>query len=240
MDSKTFEEAIEQGQWPLEIDELSVYQAFGQVQDGRKKRAVRYRVEEILLLILLGKLVGMKTPAAIAEWVRHRAVQLRKMLSWKRAGFLCASTYSNVLRRLDAQQLKQILADLLLGAEASLRCEEEPSRVVGDEQGQKHTHLALDGKTLRGTFGHLAPDERKMHQLGLYETQTGVLLKEQVMGEKETELSVMTSFLTPQEDLHLFFTEPEARLPGLAQGPDGGQRAWTAGETGTDRHHRTQ
>lgn len=68
MDSKTFEEAIEQGQWPLEIDELSVYQAFGQVQDGRKKRAVRYRVEEILLLILLGKLVGMKTPAAIAEW----------------------------------------------------------------------------------------------------------------------------------------------------------------------------
>ncbi len=198
MDYNTFEEAIEQGQWPMEIDERSVYQAFEQVQDGRQKRGVRYRVEEILLLILLGKLVGMRTPAAIAEWVRHRAVQLKKLLSWKRAGFPCASTYSNVLRRLDSQQLNQVLADLLTRAEASKRCGEEPSRLVGDEKAQKHEHLALDGKTLRGTLGHSATDERKMHQLGLYETQTGVLLKEEVTGEKQNELSIVSEFLTPQ------------------------------------------
>ena len=45
-------------------------------------------------------------------------------------------------------------------------------------------HVALDGKTLRRTLGHTAADQKKIHQLTLYDTQTGVLLKEQVTGEK--------------------------------------------------------
>lgn len=36
-----------------------------------------------------------------------------------------------------------------------------------------------------------------MHQLGLYETKTGLLLKEQVTGEKQNELSIVSEFLTP-------------------------------------------
>jgi predicted transposase YbfD/YdcC len=181
----------------MEIDALSVYGAFEQVRDGRHKRGVRYQVEEILTLLLLGKLAGMTTPAAIAEWVRHRAEQLKQLLPWKRTSFPCASTYSNVVRTLDAQQLTQVLAQLLTRAEASQRCGEEPSRLVADAQCQTHEHLALDGKTLRGTLKHLAIDQKKMHQLALYEVQTGVLLKEQVTGEKQNELSIVSEFLTP-------------------------------------------
>jgi predicted transposase YbfD/YdcC len=197
MDYNTFEEAIEQGQWPMKMDEMSVYHAFEQVQDGRKKRGVRYALSDILMLLLLGKLVGMKTPAAIAQWVRLRAVPLKKILAWQRDEFPCASTYSNVLRTLDSHQLNEVLAHLLTRAEAEKRWEEEPSRLVGDAQAQIHVHLALDGKTLRGTLGHAAPEEQKMHQLGLYETHTGVLLKEQVVGDKENELSIVSQFLTP-------------------------------------------
>ena len=36
-----------------------------------------------------------------------------------------------------------------------------------------------------------------MHQVGLYETQTGVLLKEQIVSEKQNELSVVSEFLRP-------------------------------------------
>lgn len=108
MDYNTFEEAIEQGQWPMEINEEGVYEAFKQVPDGRKKRGIRYRLEDILLLIVLGKLVGMKTPAAIAQWVRLRAVQLKRLLSWPRPSFPCASTSSNVLQVLDSRQLNQV------------------------------------------------------------------------------------------------------------------------------------
>lgn len=197
MNYSTFEEAVEQGQWPIKIDVLSVYRAFEQIIDGRHKRGVRYRVEEILTLILLGKLAGMTTPAAIAEWVRHRAEQLKQFLPWKRASFPCASTYSNVLRTLDAAQLTQVLAQFLTRAEASQRCGEEAGRLGTDTQGWVHEHLALDGKTLRGTLGHVATDQKKMHQLALYEVQTGVLLKEQVTGEKQNELSMVSEFLTP-------------------------------------------
>jgi hypothetical protein len=57
--------------------------------------------------------------------------------------------------------------------------------------------VALDGKILRGMLGHAQPDQQPMHQLGLYETKTGLLLKEQVTGEKQNELSIVSQFLTP-------------------------------------------
>jgi catechol 2,3-dioxygenase len=60
----------------------------------------------------------------------------------------------------------------------------------------QHMHLALDGKTLRGPLGHEAPDQKKMHQLVLYEMRTGLLLKEQVVGDKQNELSIVAQFLT--------------------------------------------
>lgn len=180
-----------------EIEAMSVYRAFEQVQDGRRKRGVRYSVAQILTLIALGKLVGMTTPAAVAEWVRLRAGWLKQVLAWTRPSFPCASTYSNVLRKLDAEQVNEVLSQLLIRLEASRRCGEEPSRMANQEEGQQHVHLALDGKTLRGTLGHQAAEERPMHQLGLYETQTGVLLKEHIVGEKQNELSIVEEFLTP-------------------------------------------
>ena len=50
-----------------QIDALSVYRAFEQIQDGRHKRGVRYSSALILTLIVLAKLAGMTTLAAIAE-----------------------------------------------------------------------------------------------------------------------------------------------------------------------------
>jgi hypothetical protein len=145
-------EGMEQAELALEIDALSVYRAFEQVQDGRHKRGVRYQVALILTLIVLSKLAGMSTPAAIAEWVRLRADWLRQVLPMARQTFPCASTYSNVLRALDAEQVNQVLAQLLTRVRASQRCGEEPSRLLGQAQHEQPTHLALDGKTRRGTL----------------------------------------------------------------------------------------
>src|SRR5258708_29869901 len=85
-----------------ESEAMSVYRAFEQVVDGRHKRGVRYSIAQILTLVALGKLVGMTTPAAIAEWVRLRAEWLKQVLAWPRPSFPRASTYSNVLRTLDS------------------------------------------------------------------------------------------------------------------------------------------
>jgi predicted transposase YbfD/YdcC len=198
MNYTTLQEVMEQGEWEQQIDAFSVYQACEQIEDGRHKRGKRYSVALIVTLILLGKLAGMSSLAGIADWVRLRAGWLSQVLPTTRTSFPCAATYSNVLRAIDVEQVRPVLNDLLTRVGASQRCEEEPSRLLQDEQHrEEHVHVALDGKTLRGTLGHRAPDQQKMHQLALYETGTGVILKEQVTGEKQNELSIVSQFLTP-------------------------------------------
>jgi hypothetical protein len=56
---------------------------------------------------------------------------------------------------------------------------------VEDEQ----MHVIVDGKILCGTREHLAEDQKKMHHVNLYEAQTGVVLKEHMVAEKEGELT---------------------------------------------------
>jgi predicted transposase YbfD/YdcC len=197
MNYSTFEETVEHIQVPVEIDAMSVYRALEQVQDGRHKRGVRYSVALILTLILLAKLAGMTTPGAIAQWVRLRANWLRQVLPITRPSFPCAATYGNVLQAVDAEQLNQVVMQALSRLAATQRCGDEPSRLVGQAQREEHVHVALDGKTLRGTLGHEPADQKTMHQLALYETQTGVILKEQVTKEKQNELSIVSQFLTP-------------------------------------------
>jgi predicted transposase YbfD/YdcC len=193
----TLEEAMEQVGWDQQLDALSVYRAFEQIEDGRHKRGVRYSVALILTLIVLGKLAGMTTLAGIADWVRLRAGWLSQVLPCTRKSFPCAATYSNVLREVEAAQVSQVMNDLLTRVGAAKRCAEEPSRLMQQAEQKAQVHVALDGKTLRGTLGHEAPDQHKMHQLALYETQTGVILKEQVTAEKQNELSIVSQFLTP-------------------------------------------
>ncbi len=139
----------------------------------------------------------MTTPLAIAEWVRLRAQCLRQVLPMTRKSLPCAATYTNVLRAVDAEQVNQVLMQALARLVATQRGGDEPSRLAGQAQRETQSHVALDGKTLRGTLAHEAADQKKMHQVAWYETQTGVILKEQVTGEKQNELSIVSQFLTP-------------------------------------------
>ena len=72
---------------------------------------------------------------------------------------------------------------------------EEDGACVVLGSGVEHTqsHVALDGKTLRGTLGHTAADQQKMYYWLSTNTQTGVLLKEQVTGKKQNELSIVSA-----------------------------------------------
>ena len=142
MNDITQEEASEEGERPVAIEELSVYRACEQIADGRAKRGVRYSVALVLSLLLLGKLAGMTTPEAIADWVRLRGEWLRRVFPLSRANFPCASTYRNVLRVLDAEQVNQVLSSLLIRAAAAKRCGEEPGRLVGQVEREEHVHVA--------------------------------------------------------------------------------------------------
>jgi DDE_Tnp_1-associated len=57
---------------PFPIDPTSLYHAFAQVQDGRKRRGKRYPVALILTLSMLGKRAGETTISGIVDWVKLR------------------------------------------------------------------------------------------------------------------------------------------------------------------------
>jgi hypothetical protein len=59
--------------------------------------------------------------------------------------------YSEALARCDAQQIVTVVASVVLKARAVEQCGSEPSRLEAHQQEEVLTHVAMDGKTLRGT-----------------------------------------------------------------------------------------
>jgi predicted transposase YbfD/YdcC len=177
-----------------------LYRAFERVKDPRKKRGVRYPLPLILSLIVLGKVAGMKTLAAIAHWVRLRKEDVAKEFHLEYARFPCAATYSNLLQEVDLQEVTEAIAGCLTKQAATWRCENEPSRLSNQNGKQEKEHVALDGKTMRGTLKHDCAEQTPVHLLALYEVQTGLVLAQEKMEEKENEISAAKDLLTP---LHL-------------------------------------
>jgi predicted transposase YbfD/YdcC len=170
--------------WESEQEVLSIYAAMQQLSDRRRRQGRRYPLALMLTYLLLAKAAGETTLLAVAEWIRLRGNWLQTILPGVRGAFPCAATYSNVLRAVDPEEMNAVLMSLLTRARAQ-------DRKPGEQE-----HVALDGKTLRGTQHHLPEDQKKMHQVNLYETQTGIVLKEQIVGDKANELSRIQEFLT--------------------------------------------
>lgn len=185
MNYSMIKEARELAGWNAESEVLSVYQALEKLTDQRRAQGKRYSLALLLTCVLLAKMAGESTLQAITEWVRLRSCWFQQVLPETRAQFPCAATYSKVLRRIDAEQVNQILMELLTRVRAARR-----------QKGEQE-HVILDGKTLRGTQGHLAEDQRKMHHMNLYEANTGIVLQQRMVAEKAGELTHMTEFLTP-------------------------------------------
>jgi len=119
----------------VEFEVNSLYEVLQEVSDKRKARGKRYSVALVLALSVLAKLGGEDKPEGMAEWVRLRAEQLRASLGLERATLPSAATYRRVLGdAIDIVELEQVVGAFFA------RCQRP------DE------HLAIDGKTLRGTI----------------------------------------------------------------------------------------
>jgi len=180
----------------LTIDPASLYSAFEQVTDGRKKKGKRYPLPLLLTLLMLGKLAGETTVNGIVDWVKERQGWLRYQLNWPKR-FPTNSTYSEALARCDAQQLVTVIASVLLKARAVEQCGTEPSRLQAHQQEEALTHVAMDGKTVRGTLGHESEGQPSVHLLSLYECHSGIVLTQRAVQSKENEISAAAALVHP-------------------------------------------
>ncbi len=154
----------------------SLYEALKQVHDRRKARGKRYDVALVLALSVLAKLGGEDTPEGMAEWVKLRGEQVGLALGLKRRQMPHAATYRRVLgQAIDIQQLEQIVGTFFA------RC-----------QGTGE-HLAMDGKTLRGTIE--TGQTSGVHLLAVYAVGVGVVLHEVNVALKENEITAAPKVL---------------------------------------------
>jgi predicted transposase YbfD/YdcC len=108
----------------------------------------------------------------------------------------CANTYKYALARLDSQQINEQFGAWLVRAEAERRCGAEPSRLVG-QLDQRAVHLAIDGKVLKGTGKQVYGGEKpQKHILHVYEVQTGIVVHQCPIDEKQNEVSALKPLLT--------------------------------------------
>src|SRR5947208_4256232 len=172
-------------------------EALKQVKDGRKKRGCRSSLALILTLLLLARLAGETEIRAAAQWIKLRKGWIIEQLHLTRASVPCQGTYLYALERIDAQELLEVVAGSLTKWEAAQRCENEPSRLAEQAGQQEKQHVAVDGKTMRGTLAHESADQPSVHVLSVYEVRTGLVLAQRSVAEKENEISAVKDLLTP-------------------------------------------
>jgi hypothetical protein len=178
MECSTF---IEKMQAPAGVEGVavgSIYTVLQRVKDGRKARGQRYAAAVVLTLMLLAKLAGQKTVSGIAEWVRLRAEWVQGQLPFKDGRLPCANTYQYVCDHVAVDELNEYLGESFgTAARAKVAQALTTAPVV---------HLAVDGKSLRGTR-RITTAKAATQVVGLYNVSGEYMVRQRAIASKGKE-----------------------------------------------------
>jgi predicted transposase YbfD/YdcC len=164
------------------LDLAALYHHFQRIPDLRERRGVRYPLALLLTIALWAKLAGASQLRAIAEWARERQGELAERFHLPRPRMPHPTTWSRVFGSavaLDA--LEQQLALLVAPS---------PTAEVPAPASE---HLAIDGKTLRGTIPH--GSSQGVHLVSAYAVATARVLDQEAVTTKENELVAVPRLL---------------------------------------------
>ena len=147
----------------------SVYEYLSKLTDVRKARGKLYRLETVLLLIVLAKLCGCDRPVEIADWAKNHQEQLVQLLQLRRPSMPHHNTY----RRILAQVVYQ----------------EEIESLVGkyNQCGAHGEVYALDGKAVRGM--RKKDEDGGAYLLSVYDVAQAKVMSQVEVGRKENEIT---------------------------------------------------
>jgi predicted transposase YbfD/YdcC len=153
----------------VEFDAGSVYERLSKLTDVRKAQGKLYRLEMVLVIIVLAKLCGEDRPYGIADWAKNHREQVVELLHLERPNMPSHHT------------IRRIMGKVVY--------EEEIERLVGEyNQGGEHGDVyAMDGKAMRGM--RKKDDEGSEYLLSVYDVQQGKVLSQVEVGRKENEIS---------------------------------------------------
>jgi hypothetical protein len=147
----------------------SVYEGLSKITDKRKAQGKIYRLETIMIIIILAKLSGEDKPSGIAEWGKHHGEEIVELMQLKKSQMPSLNTY------------RRMLADVV--------CQEEVERMVGkyNQQGEHGEVYGLDGKAVRGM--RKKDEEGSEYLLSVYDVKQMKVLAQVEVGRKENEIS---------------------------------------------------
>jgi len=164
----------------------SLMAALQHISDPRKPRGVRYRLVDLLTLLILAKLGGEDGMKGMAEWVRLRGECLVRLLKLERDSLPHQTTYERLMDRLESSEVEQAVGHYF--------AQQSPANIT----------VILDGKVLRGT---IAEGERQgVHLLAAYTPERGVVLMQVQVEPQANEITTAPRLLEALDLRHRVVT----------------------------------
>ena len=153
----------------------SLIEVLGSVPDPRSVHGLRHPLGAVLSMAVCAMLCGARSLYAISQWGRDQGGEMAHALGFTRERTPCVSTLHEVFSRLDRESFELALGGWL--QEGGLKAGEA---------------VAVDGKTLRGIHGEQLPG---VHLVAAYAHQSGIVVGQQAVGEKQNELGALPGLL---------------------------------------------
>ena len=146
------------------------------LHDPRTARGKRHSLPALLSLAVVAMLAGMTTYEAIVDYGKERGWEFLQLLGFTRRRGLCKATYSRIFRRIDAAAFEAAVSRWICGR---LKPGDTP-------------HLAIDGKTLRGSRDGETP---VVHLLSAYAPDIEAVVAQMRVDAKTNELKAALEML---------------------------------------------
>lgn len=153
---------------------MTLQEAFLQVKDYRRGPAVRYQLNEMIVMAICAVLCGCDDWVDIADWGEEEEGWLKTFLVLAK-GTPSHDTFGEVFRVLDAKVFESCFRQWIAG-------------IVGVVEGV----VAFDGKTIRGSKD--GPNTA-LHMVSAYATALGVSLGQEGSAGKGNELAAIKALL---------------------------------------------
>ena len=160
---------------------------FQGLPDPRSTVNRRHLLVDVITICICGVLAGADGPAAIEEWAKAQETWLKQYLRLP-FGIPSHDTIGRVLETLQPQAFQQCFTAWL----------ESLARTDNDETTTEKRHLAIDGKTMRGSH-----DRRRglgpLHMVSVWATANGVTMGQLATEEKSNEITAIPQLLDQVE-----------------------------------------
>jgi hypothetical protein len=151
----------------------TLWDALGEIEDKRGRKGRQYALQSILGISLAAMLAGANDLIAIFRWGRRQKPEALRLFGIETGKAPCHATYHYFFQALDADGLSRALG-----------------KFAADNGKAKH--LALDGKTLKGSR---RLDAKAVHVLSAFATDLNAVIGDLTVAPDQNEITAAMALL---------------------------------------------